>query len=114
MKIHLPLTLALVASATAISPSTSPKADKKHEPEEKYCKIVAPSSRKVGCQSQPHLMGDPVATLTDGQWYNFGCHTKGGSCLYNHCEWYKVEWDGEECYVNGYYTDCDKKKHAKC
>ncbi|KAL5357957.1 hypothetical protein BJX96DRAFT_173005 [Aspergillus floccosus] len=122
MKFHLPIAvLALVASAAALEPSTADKDkghehkhNEKHEPKEKYCKIKARGDASVYCQTEPGLMGYALATVRDDASYKMGCYREIGNCLYNHCEWYKVEWDGQSCYVNGYYTECDKENHVKC
>ncbi|GES60794.1 hypothetical protein ATEIFO6365_0006025500 [Aspergillus terreus] len=124
MKLHLPIAvLALVASGLALDSSASSSAtdkDKDHEhkqknePKEKYCKIDAHGDASVYCQTEPGLMGYVLATVREGASYELGCYKEIGNCLYNHCEWYKLAWEGQSCYVNGYYTECDKEKHVKC
>ncbi|KAK4096485.1 hypothetical protein N658DRAFT_480573 [Parathielavia hyrcaniae] len=82
------------------------------------CYIVG-GSPKVNCRAGPGTSYKVVRAFERGNWYNFGC-VQSGECITlngaTNCGWDYTVWGGQECYVNGHYTDssCTLAKLGKC
>ncbi|OJJ57407.1 hypothetical protein ASPSYDRAFT_133441 [Aspergillus sydowii CBS 593.65] len=68
------------------------------------CKIVKSSSASVNCRTGPGFSYPVLARAVTGSTHSFYCY-KSGDCYNGNCTWDRAIYNGQYCYINGYYTD---------